>query len=179
LSDGTRVLIRPIRPEDEPQIARLHRTLSERSVRLRYFQQIELDQRTAHERLIRVCFNDYDRELALIVEHHGGEPDAQILAVGRLSKVPGRRSAEFALVIDDEWQRRGLGSELLRRLVAVGKSERVSTITADILPDNLAMQRICKRLGFELENRPGEAVVSAVLVLDDAEHHAPMVGSAP
>jgi len=166
LADGTRVLVRPIRPEDEPKIVELHRKLSERSVRLRYFQPLELDQRTAHERLIRVCFNDYDRELALIVEHQGAQ-GAQILAVGRLSKVPGRRSAEFSLVIDDEWQRRGLGTELLRRLVQIGKDEKVSAITADILPDNLAMQRICKKLGFELERAGTDPVVSAVLVLDD------------
>jgi len=166
LSDGTDVLIRPIRPEDEPQIAELHRKLSERSVRLRYFQSLHLDQRTTHERLIRVCFNDYDRELALIVELGSGQPGSQILAVGRLSKVPGRRTAEFALVIDDEWQRRGLGSELLGRLVQIGKDEKVSAITADILPENLAMQRICERRGFQLEHRTGDGVVSAVLVLD-------------
>ena len=165
LADGTRVLVRPIRPEDEPKIVELHRKLSERSVRLRYFQPLELDQRTTHERLIRVCFNDYDRELALIVEHQGAS-GAQILAVGRLSKVPGRRTAEFSLVIDDEWQRRGLGTELLRRLVQIGRDENVSAITADILPDNLAMQRICKKLGFELERVSTDAVVSAVLVLD-------------
>ena len=166
LNDGTSVLIRPIRPEDEPQIVELHRKLSERSVRLRYFQALQLDQRTAHERLIRVCFNDYDRDLALIVEQRSGQPGAQILAVGRLSKVPGQRRAEFALVIDDGWQKRGLGTELLRRLVQIGKDEKVSAITADILAENVAMQRICEKIGFQLERRLDDNVVSAVLVLD-------------
>ncbi len=165
LPDGTSLLIRPIRPEDEPQVAELHRKLSERSVRFRYFQALQLDQRTAHERLIRVCFNDYDRELALIVEQGSGQADSQILAVGRLSKVPGQRSAEFSLVVDDEWQRRGLGSELLRRLVQIGKDEKVSAIGGDILPENLGMQRICQKLGFALEHRPEDSVVSAVLML--------------
>jgi acetyltransferase len=165
LKDGTSVSIRPIRPEDEPQIVGLHRKLSERSVRLRYFQPLQLDQRTAHERLIRVCFNDYDRELALIVEASEG-PGAQIVAVARLSKVPGQRRAEFALVIDDDWQQRGLGTELLRRLVQVGRDEKVSAITGDILADNLAMQRICTTLGFRLERRADDNIVNAVLVLD-------------
>jgi acetyltransferase len=167
-SDGTDVLIRPIRPEDEPLIVELHRKLSERSVRFRYFQAMQLDQRTAHERLIRVCFNDYDRELALIVERRDAA-GAQILAVGRLSKVPGQRRAEFALVIDDQWQRRGLGTELLRRLVQIGRDEKVSAITADILPENVSMQRICEKLGFQLERRFDDGVVRAALLLSDAE----------
>jgi acetyltransferase len=167
LSDGTDVLIRPIRPEDEPKIAELHRKLSERSVRLRYFQALELDQRTAHERLVRVCVNDYDRELALFVEQRAGQPDSQILAVGRLSRIPGLRTAEFALVVDDEWQRRGLGIELLRRLVQIAKAEKLTSITADILPDNLAMQHICKQLGFQVQRRPDDPIVSAVLMLEE------------
>jgi acetyltransferase len=165
LKDGTSVLIRPIRPEDEPQITELHRKLSERSVRMRYFQPLQLDQRTAHERLSRVCFNDYDRELALIVEQRSGQPGAQILAVGRLSKVPGQRRAEFALVLDDDWQQRGLGTELLQRLIQIGRDEKVSAITGDILAENLPMQHICRKLGFQLERRIDDNIVNAVLVL--------------
>src|SRR5581483_7156742 len=63
LDDGTPVTIRPIRPEDEPLLVRFHQELSDRSVVFRYFHAINLDQRVAHERLIRVCFNDYDRDL--------------------------------------------------------------------------------------------------------------------
>jgi acetyltransferase len=166
LSDGTEVSIRPIRPEDEPLIVELHRKLSERSVRLRYFQPLQLDQRTAHDRLIRVCFNDYDRELALIVERRDSA-GAQILAVGRLSKVPGRGWAEFALVIDDEWQHRGLGTELLKRLVQIGRDEKVAAITGDILPENVAMRRICERLGFRLEHTFGDSIITAVMMLGD------------
>jgi len=166
LKDGTDVTIRPIRPEDEPQIVELHRKLSERSVRMRYFQALQLDQRTAHERLSRVCFNDYDRELALIVERRSGQPGAQILAVARLSKAPGQRSAEFALVIDDDWQHLGLGTELLGRLVQIGRDEKRSAIIGDILAENTAMQRICEKLGFRLERRLDDNIVNAVLVLD-------------
>lgn len=170
LNDGTVVKIRPIRPEDEPRIAALHQTLSERSVRLRWFQPLQLGLRTAHERLIRVCFSDYDRDLALIVEapRAGGHADDEIIAVGRLSKTHGQTSAEFAIVISDAWQHRGLGSELLRRLVQVGKDEGLSEITADILPDNLDMRRICEKVGFKLEYAPGDSVVRATLPLTPA-----------
>jgi acetyltransferase len=166
LANGTRVVIRPIRPEDERQIANLHRKLSERSVRLRYFQPLKLDQRTAHERLVRVCFNDYDRELALIVEHRNSANDPEILAVGRLTRIPRQMRAEFAIVVDDEWQRHGLGMELLRRLVQIGRDEGLSLISADILPDNVAMRRMCTNMGFRLKHEPGDPVVQARLVLN-------------
>jgi acetyltransferase len=165
LADGTVLALRPIRPEDEPRIAELHRSLSEHSVRLRYFQSLQLGQRTAHERLIRVCFSDYDRDLAMIVERKGQSADGEILGVGRLSKIPGQNTAEFAIVISDTWQHRGLGTELLQRLVRIGRAEGVSTITADILPENLDMRRICEKVGFQLKYEPGDSVVRAALDL--------------
>jgi acetyltransferase len=165
LSEGTDVMIRPIRPEDEPRVADLHRQLSERSVRLRYFQPLQLSQRTAHERLIRVCFSDYDREVALVVERQTADGAGEILAIGRLSKIPGQDQAEFAIVISDDWQHRGLGTELLRRLVQIGRDERVSCIVADILPENADMRRICEKVGFKLRYEPGDSVVRALLPL--------------
>ena len=68
MKDGAEVLIRPIRPEDEPMMVKFHETLSERSVYLRYFHLMNLSQRIAHERLTRICFIDYDREMALVAE---------------------------------------------------------------------------------------------------------------
>ena len=68
MKDGADVLIRPIRPEDEPLMVKFHDTLSERSVYLRYFHLMNLPQRVAHERLTRICFIDYDREMALVAE---------------------------------------------------------------------------------------------------------------
>lgn len=162
--DGTRVTIRPIRPEDEPLLVRFHQNLSDRSVMLRYFHAFKLSQRVAHERLVRICFIDYDREMALVVEHRGpGGPE--ILGVGRLSKVPGTDEAEFAILIRDEYQSRGLGSELLRRLIEFGRGERLGRITAQILPENKEMQRLCARLGFRLDQDPGEDLVRATLEL--------------
>jgi acetyltransferase len=165
LRDGTQTSIRPIRPEDEPLIVAFHGKLSERSVRSRYFQAMQLDQRTTHERLTRVCFNDYDRELALIVEHDSAS-GAEALAVGRLSRAPGQGNAEFAILISDAWQHRGLGTELLRRLVAMGRSEGLTAITGSILPQNLDMQRVCSKVGFELRHRPEDGIVQAVLLLE-------------
>ena len=151
LKDGTEVNIRPIRPEDEPRMVDFHRRLSDRSVRQRYFQILELDERTAHERLVRVCFTDYDRDLVLVTERRNESGGLEILAVSRLSKTHDRSGAEFAIVIADKWQHRGLGTELLTRLIAIGRKEGLRAIFADILPDNQDMQRVCRKVGFQLE----------------------------
>jgi acetyltransferase len=166
LKDGSTVTLRPIRPEDEPLMVRFHETLSERSVRLRYFTPLKLSQRVQHERLIRVCFNDYDREMALVAEKRDPRSrQSEILGVGRLSKQHGRNEAEFALVVTDQAQNKGLGTELLRLLVQIGRDEKLECITADMLPDNVEMQRICEKLGFQLQRSLQEPVVKAQIKL--------------
>jgi acetyltransferase len=160
------VTFRPIRPEDEPLMIKFHQTLSERSVRLRYFQPLKLSQRVAHERLIRVCFSDYDREMPLVVERRDpktGEPE--ILGVGRLSKIPGQDEAEFAILINDEHQNRGLGTKLLSTLVQIARDEKLTRVSADILPDNLEMQRVCEKIGFKLVRDTQENDVHAEILL--------------
>jgi len=156
LKDGTEITIRPIRPEDEPAMVRFHETLSERTVYLRYFHLMNLEQRTTHERLTRICFIDYDREMALVAVH-GNE----ILGVGRLMKTHGANEAEVAVLVSDKWQGRGLGKELLARMVLVGGGEKLTRITADILPDNRDVMRICEKLGFSLKHSLEDEVVHA------------------
>src|SRR5215472_1776668 len=108
--DGTTVTIRPIRPEDEPAMVKFHRTLSERSVYLRYFHLMNLEQRTRHDRLMRTCFIDYDREMALVAERRNPETgESEILGVGRMTKVQWTNEAEVAVVVSDQMQGRGLG----------------------------------------------------------------------
>lgn len=151
LKDGTPVDIRPIRAEDEPLVVKFHETLSERSVYFRYFHLLKLSRRISHERLARICFIDYDREMALVGEYRNPETgDLQLLGFGRLSKLHGANEAEFGLLVTDEFQRRGLGTELLSRLLQVGRDEKLTRISADILPENVEMQRLCEKLGFRL-----------------------------
>ena len=151
LEDGTRVTIRPIRPEDEPALVEFHRSLSDESVYLRYANALKLSQRVAHERLAHLCFIDYDQEMALVAESTGsnGAETPRIVAVGRLTKIAATNDAEFAILVSDAYQRKGLGSELLSRLVRIGEDEGLSHIVADVLRDNVGMQRVCKRLGFD------------------------------
>jgi acetyltransferase len=152
MKDGTAVMVRPIRPEDEPLVVKFHGTLSDASVRLRYFHPIKLSQRVSHERLSRICFNDYDRELALVAERRDpATGECAILGIGRLSKLPGTSEAEFGILISDPWQRRGLGAHLLGRLIQIARDEHVSRLGADILGDNVEMQQLAQKLGFHLE----------------------------
>jgi GNAT superfamily N-acetyltransferase len=171
-----------------------------------------------------VCFNDYDREIALVVERkidggagvpplngmsvsqefsvtlseakglsskaqeeilspalrgqndkrpanaQAGMPapptsNSEILAIARLIKLHGTNDAEFALTVSDKWQGHGLGTELLRRLVQIGRDEKVRRITADIHPENAAMLRVCKKVGFRSEFSRDEGVMKAQIDL--------------
>jgi acetyltransferase len=166
------LIIRPIRPEDEPLMVKFHATLSDRSVYMRYLHPMQLMQRVAHDRLARICFIDYAREMALVAERHvapGAEQPAaerEILGVGRLSKISGGNSeAEFAILVTDSFQRHGLGSELLRRLVQVGRDEGLERIVGFISPENDGMQHIARQLGFILKRLLGDDVVEARLDL--------------
>jgi acetyltransferase len=151
MKNGSPVTIRPIRPEDEPLMVRFHETLSDRSVYLRYFSAFSLERRVAHERLLRICFSDYDSEMALVAEL--ADPDTgerSILAVGRMSKLLNGNEAEVAVLVSDRYQKLGLGHELLRRIIQVARDEKLSRVSGEMLADNVAMQVLLRRLGFSV-----------------------------
>jgi acetyltransferase len=147
---GVEVMIRPIRPEDEPLMVEFHKTLSDRSVQLRYFGLLSLEERIVHERLRRVCFIDYDREIALVVDLKRRDGTHQILGVGRLIKEHGTDEAEFAVLISDPWQGKGLGSDLLKLLVQIGRKEHLHRIIGHISPENTTMKQVSEEVGFSL-----------------------------
>ncbi|HEY7942115.1 MAG TPA: GNAT family N-acetyltransferase, partial [Candidatus Limnocylindrales bacterium] len=163
--DGASVLIRPIRPEDEPAMVQFHAELTEETVYSRYFEHLGLSQRTAHERLTRICFNDYDREIALVAEEPDAEGGPRIVAVGRLSKEHARPTAEFAVLVADRWQRHGLGAELLRRLVAIGRDEGLERLYAEMLAGNMAMRHTAEAAGFTIVEDAPASTVRAELTL--------------
>jgi acetyltransferase len=164
--DGLALRIRPIRPEDEPLMAAFHATLSERTVYLRYLHPLTLGKRTAHERLVRVCFADYDRDMVLVAERQDPAGRREIVGVGRLSRLHGREEAEFALLVTDRFQRRGLGTELLRRLIAIARDERLSRVVGYIAADNEPMLRLARETGFRTRRSAADpALVEAWLDL--------------
>jgi len=164
---GDRLNIRPIRPEDEPLMVLFHQNLSEESVYLRYAHMVKLNKRIAHERLTRICFIDYDREMILVADRKTNAKNSQnseheLLAVARLSKLHGTNEAEFALIVGDRHQNQGLGTELLRRLLEIGKEERLDAIVGYILNGNYKMQSLCRKLGFTLQPDGDEGMLKAI-----------------
>jgi acetyltransferase len=164
LPKGARLTLRPIRPDDEELLIAFHAALSDESVSLRYFGPLSLETRTAHWRLARVCFSDYDRELALVAIHGKGK-SRKIVAVGRLNRLHDANSAEFAVLVADPWQGQGLGTQLLAELIRIGRTEKLEVIVGSILASNHAMLDLCRRHGFILSRPPGENVFEAELRL--------------
>ena len=132
----------------------------------RYFGLLTVEQRTAHGRLARICFNDYEREIAIVAVRRCLESSGEeIIAVARLIKVHGANEAEFALVVCDECQGEGLGTHLLKLLLGIGRQEGIGVIFGHILPENYGMQRVCKNLDFTVSYDRFEEVMKAEITL--------------
>lgn len=160
-SNGEKITIRPIRPEDEPLLAKFHEGLSERTVYNRFFSVMKLGQRVAHERLSRIAFIDYDRELTLIATRMN-RGEIEMLGASRLVKLFGTHEAEFSLLIKDAFQRQGLGKEFLLRHFEIAKDEKLTRIIGYVLPDNTGMLKLCAELGFTAHPMNDEKVVKVV-----------------
>jgi len=166
MRDGRQVLIRPVRPEDEPLMRSFHELLSEQTVYLRYFHMEGLSARVAHERLIRKCFIDYDREMALVAEAVNPETHRpQLLAVGRLARQRDPQEGEVAVLVADRFQNLGLGTELLGRLIGLARSEGYARMVAHILTENVNMRKLAERFRFKIEPHEDPTEVLAALNL--------------
>ncbi len=167
MQDGSRVTIRPIRPEDEPLMVEFHGTLSDRTVYLRYFQVQKLDSRVAHERLIRKCCLDFDREMALVAERKDPHSGCyELLGIGRLTRQPQSDDAELGVLVTDQKQGTGLGTELVRCLIQIGRAEKVRQIIAHILSENRPMLALAKHFHFALAPGDDPATLIATLNLE-------------
>jgi RimJ/RimL family protein N-acetyltransferase len=162
LKDGMEVILRPIRPEDEPYLADFQRILSERSVQMRYFSAVELYRRTSHEWLSRQSFIDYEREIRLAAAP-ADDPE-RIVATGQLIKV-GSGEMEYAIMVSDEMQGKGLGTRMLTRLVEIGRQEGATAIIAYILYTNQAMLAVSRKLGFSIRRTEDPTIAQAHLPL--------------
>ena len=145
LKDGTKIVLRPIRPEDEPMWHRFIKSCSERSIwqRFRY-----LFKETTHEMATRFCFVDYDRTMAIVaeIESDGGR---QLIGVARLVADADHRHAEYALLVADEWQGRGLGTRLTDVCFEICGTWHIHRVYAETTADNQRMQNILRRHHFE------------------------------
>jgi acetyltransferase len=149
--DGTRYLLRPILPEDEPQLIAAFGALSPEAVRLRFFAPMR---ELSHELAARLSQIDYDREMALVLTSPGPAGRMPIFAVVRLAADPDNDRAEYAIVVRDDLARRGLGTVLMERLLRYAWDRGLAEVYGDVLAGNQPMLNICRKLGFALSPSP-------------------------
>ena len=159
LKDNSEVILRPIKAEDEDRFHELIKSLSTESVRFRFFNIIK---EMPHETLTEYCNLDYDRQIAIVAELQQG--DGQMIGAGRVIAEPDGRSGEFAVLVTDKWQSKGLGSILMDYIIEVARNMRLESVFATILPTNIKMMRLCEKKGFRMEVLD-EETVKASLVL--------------
>jgi acetyltransferase len=143
--DGTRYWLRPVVPEDEPALQRTFQTLTPEEIRQRFHVPMKAFPHALAARLTQI---DYDREMALVLTDHSLPGAAEINGVARLGADPDNERAEFALLVRQAYARRGLGTQMLGRLIEYAKRRGIGELYGFVLMDNPAMRGLCRTLGF-------------------------------
>jgi acetyltransferase len=155
LADGTAVEARPIRPEDAEMEQRFVKNLSDRS---RYYRFMNSVRELTPSMLTRFTQIDYDREMAFVAVR-GDQGREEEIAVARYITNPDGRTCEFAVVVADAWQQRGLGRRLMETLITVARSRGLDVMVGHILAENDPMLSLCVKLGFRITEHPEDATV--------------------
>jgi len=162
LRDGRTVLLRPIKPEDEPLWLEMFQNFSEESIRFRFFQVIK---DTPHEVRVRYCNIDYDREIAIVAEFNENGR-RRIVGVARVNLEPDRKRGEIAFIVADPWQGLGLGTKLVDYVIEIAKDMGVEVLYAIMLEDNYRAINLAKTMGFVL-TRQEDGTVKGILNLKE------------
>jgi acetyltransferase len=144
LTDGTEVLLRPIKPEDEHLEYEMLSTLSEETLRLRFFSVIK---NITHEMLVRFCNIDYEREMAIVAELKEGEK-RKMIGIARLVIDHDFKQGEYAVLVHDKFSGKGLGYKLMDVIIGVAQEKGLEEIYGTVLPDNEKMLRLARKMGF-------------------------------
>ena len=161
LRDGRTVLLRPIKPEDEPLWLEMFHNFSQESLHFRLFQTIL--EPVAHEFSARYCNIDYDRELAIVAEiEEGGQ--RKMLGVVRLNLEPSEKTGELSFIVTDTWQGHGLGSKMVDYMIEICKDKKLESINAIMLQDNHRAIKLLQEMGFVVDP-PGDGTQRATLDL--------------
>jgi acetyltransferase len=158
LADGTTIVIRPIRPEDSQLEQDLVRELSLETRRFRFMHALS---RLTDEMLVRFTQLDYDRELGLIATQRVGQTEIP-LGVARYVGDGDELGCEFAVVVADAWQKRGVASQLMRALISAARASHFTNMHGDVLADNMRMLNWMERLGFAIQGHPEDPMLRVV-----------------
>jgi acetyltransferase len=165
LDDGAEIALRPIKPEDEPL---WHELLAGCSTQSRWFRFNYLFKQTTHEMASRYCFIDYDRELAIVAEVEE-EGQRKLIGIGRLVADIDHRKAEYAVIVVDRWQGRGLGGMLTDYCLELAKKWGMQEVVAEIAKDNSRMLATFRSRGFEIHAPLGQDVAMATKSLGQGQ----------
>ena len=160
--NGDKLLLRPIKPEDEPLWSEMIESFSAETAEYRFFGPVP---EITKSLLVRYCHIDYDREIAIAAfAVPKGRKKTSMLGVARLTiETANAEEGEFAIVIRDDYQRKGIGSRLMEALIQAARDRHVREITGDALAANPGMTRFAESLGFDI--RPGDEPTLRKLVL--------------
>ena len=153
LQDGRTVLLRPIKPEDEPMWQEMFQSFSEESIRYRFFQVIK----ATPEMRRRYCNIDYDKEIAIVAEL-SEEGKKRILGVFRVILEPDLKTGEIAFIIADQWQNLGLGSAMMSHMIRICRHKKLEAIYGLVLKNNIKGMRFMKNMGFTIQQLDEETV---------------------
>ncbi|MEJ5300339.1 MAG: GNAT family N-acetyltransferase [Thermodesulforhabdaceae bacterium] len=151
-AEEIRIFVRPVRPEDAPLFEDLFKVLSPTSVYFRFFHPMKA---LPHSLLVRFTQIDYDREIALVAIDEDS-PEERMLGVARVISGPDKEEAEFAILVGDPWQGKGIGAALLRKCLQIAKERGIKHVFGIVLPENTQMLALGKKLGFRISHSGGE-----------------------
>ena len=150
LKDGTKVTLRPIKAEDEPLMLELFKTFSPETIKFRFFLPLR---EITHEDLVRYCNVDYKNEIAIVAEIKKRGNKKCLIGVARLIRDSDEKNrAEFAVVVGDPWQGKGLGLKLTKYIMNIAKDMGISELYSRVMKNNIRSLLLSKKLGFEIKD---------------------------
>ena len=145
LGDGRTLLLRPIRPEDEPSLQAAFANMTAEEIRLRFLVPVKT---LTHVAAVRFTQIDYDREMGLILTEPGIPGRTEIYGVVNIIADPDNERAEYAIIVRHDMTALGLGTFLMRRIIDYARARGIGEIYGDVLHENRPMLRLCRALGF-------------------------------
>jgi acetyltransferase len=163
LPNGQKLLLRPIRPEDEPAVHDLFQRLSPEEIRFRFLHTMKI---LSHDLAARLSQIDYDRQMALVLAEGGGQGSPALCGGVRISADPDNTAAEFAILLRSDMTGKGLGPMLMRKIIDYARSRGIGEIYGEVLAENHTMRRLCEAFGFSIKAVPDDpGVIRAGLKL--------------
>jgi acetyltransferase len=144
MKNKKKAVLRPIKPEDEPMEAEMFTKFSKKTQRFRFFRELK---KVTHEMLVQYTHNDYDREIGIMAEVKE-KNQTKMAGVARLIENPYDNSAEFAVVVADPWQGKGLGNQMTDYVLEIARQRNIKKVYAFLLQDNEIMKKMFEKRGF-------------------------------